>query len=1063
MDVPGVWCDKFGNEYQPATIKDVLHAPNQNFNMFSISKALMSGWMLSGDREGIMLTKGDATIKFDIRIETRRGALFCGYFKRRQEVGAGSTESGAVFPIAKVHQILGHGGEDDARKTAKALGWRITRGSLAPCEACTIAKAKQKNVCKESSGEKASKVGERMYLDQSVIRAPDGVEINVTDKNWRIIVDELSEYKESHFYESKNGMIEPTCAIFNKWTQGGKEIKFLRQDNAGENKKLIERANSADWKLNLTPEYTGRGTPQRNHLAELGFSTIAKKGRAMMVAANLPVDIKYRLCKQAFRTATMLDNLAVKEVDGKVLTRYEHFHGKYPWYAKALRTFGEAGTVKVGKHGKVGNRGEPMVFVGYADDHQDDCYRMWNPTTGRVVETRDIIWLCRMFYPKTDGAPELTSDPLVAFEVPEGTPTQTAEQEAREGETSITDEIASAPPAKQVSFEEGDADDSQGFERVTTRSGRVVNRGVLPYDNQLTGVSAVSAAETNYFAALSELDNYEFEVMAVGAGIGGGFGHTSELQVMNFKQAMKSQDAEAWKVEVENEHERMTTRHNVWEPVKRSDVPSGAKILDSTWAMKKKSNGKLRGRLNARGFRQEEGEHYDGSSIASPVTNNATIRIALTIMLLGGMAARVLDVRGAFLNGRFEDGESLYMKVPEGMEHHYEKDDVLKLKRPIYGLKQAAMCFWRDLLRAMKSMGHERSKADPCLYFSWVAGVLVMWLSWIDDNLCISKPEQVEIEAKKLADRYDVDDLGVMDEYVGCKTDLDVEDRSLKFTQPVILQSFIDEFGIGKDKPVTPMIPGTVLTKCNPENALSPSRQTKYRSGVGKLLYMAGWSRPDIQYAVRELSKHMMQADEGHFKAMERCMSYVVATPNRGLLLKPEGSWDGTQENAVFNIRGRSDSDYAKCPDTRRSVTGCRTFLNGSPITFRSATQKTVSLSVTESEGSAGVTCVQDMLYTKKVVESMGMKVELPMILEMDNKGAVDLANNWSVGGRTRHVEVRNHFMRELKEQGILKIVWISTDDNDADLFTKSLPGPAFAKHAAVFCGRDDYYPSSET
>ena len=122
-----------------------------------------------------------------------------------------------------------------------------------------------------------------------------------------------------------------------------------------------------------------------------------------------------------------------------------------------------------------------------------------------------------------------------------------------------------------------------------------------------------------------------------------------------------------------------------------------------------------------------------------------------------------------------------------------------------------------------------------------------------------------------------------------------------------------------------------------------------------------------------------------------------------------------------------------------------------------------MSLSVTESEGSAGVTCVQDMLYTKKVVESMGMKVELPMILEMDNKGAVDLANNWSVGGRTRHVEVRNHFMRELKEQGILKIVWISTDDNDADLFTKSLPGPAFAKHAAVFCGRDDYYPSSET
>ena len=107
MDVPGVWCDKFGNEYQPATIKDVLHAPNQNFNMFSISKALMSGWMLSGDREGIVLTKGDATIRFDIMIDTRRGALFCGYFKRGQEVSAGSTESGA-FSCAAGSTAEGH-------------------------------------------------------------------------------------------------------------------------------------------------------------------------------------------------------------------------------------------------------------------------------------------------------------------------------------------------------------------------------------------------------------------------------------------------------------------------------------------------------------------------------------------------------------------------------------------------------------------------------------------------------------------------------------------------------------------------------------------------------------------------------------------------------------------------------------------------------------------------------------------------------------------------------------------------------------------------------------------
>ena len=217
------------------------------------------------------------------------------------------------------------------------------------------------------------------------------------------------------------------------------------------------------------------------------------------------------------------------------------------------------------------------------------------------------------------------------------------------------------------------------------------------------------------------------------------------------------------------------------------------------------------------------------------------------------------------------------------------------------------------------------------------------------------------------------------------------------------------------------------------------------------------WSRPEIYNSVRELAKHMTMANEGHYQAMLRVMAYCTSTCNRGLLLAPGGNWNGKRGNTKFKISGRSDSDYAKCPDTRRSVTGCRTFLNGAPIIFRSATQKTVSLSTTEAESAAGVTCAQDMLYAMKVVETLGLEVEKPMVLEINNKGAVDLANNWSVGGRTRHVDVRNHFLRELKEAGVMKIEWVGTDDNNADLFTKSLPGPAFSRHTAVFCGEDEY------
>jgi len=108
--------------------------------------------------------------------------------------------------------------------------------------------------------------------------------------------------------------------------------------------------------------------------------------------------------------------------------------------------------------------------------------------------------------------------------------------------------------------------------------------------------------------------------------------------------------------------------------------------------------------------------------------------------------------------------------------------------------------------------------------------------------------------------------------------------------------------------------------------------------------------------------------------------------------------------------------------------------------------QKSFALSVCEAEQTMGVLCAQDMLYVWHILESMGLKVKLPMILEIDNKGAVDLANNWSIGGRTRHVDVRQCFLRELKESKVLDIRWIKGLENDADAFTKNLDGPAFEK-----------------
>ena len=113
--------------------------------------------------------------------------------------------------------------------------------------------------------------------------------------------------------------------------------------------------------------------------------------------------------------------------------------------------------------------------------------------------------------------------------------------------------------------------------------------------------------------------------------------------------------------------------------------------------------------------------------------------------------------------------------------------------------------------------------------------------------------------------------------------------------------------------------------------------------------------------------------------------------------------------------------------------------------------QSCVTLSVTEAEFVAGVDTAQDMLFAMRVLESMGLKVQKPMILEMDNKGAVDLANNWSSAGCTRHVATRICFLHELKEEGTLVVRWTHHMNMSSDIFTKNVGREDFKHHSGSY------------
>jgi hypothetical protein len=275
----------------------------------------------------------------------------------------------------------------------------------------------------------------------------------------------------------------------------------------------------------------------------------------------------------------------------------------------------------------------------------------------------------------------------------------------------------------------------------------------------------------------------------------------------------------------------------------------------------------------------------------------------------------------------------------------------------------------------------------------------------------------------------------------------------------VLVQNFKDEYDLpDAETPVTPAIPGKILVES--EMILSKAKHTYFRSGVGKLFHLMKWSCPEIMNAVRDLTRFATKVGESHIKAMHRVMKYCVDTPKQGLLPKPDAKWNGDPA-FEFTIRGCADSDFSKDPSTC-SVTGYIAFLNGASFSCKSHLQMTTTLSVTEAETVAAVECMQDMLFSMHLFESMGLKVKKPMVLEIDNKGAKDLAHNWSIGGRTRHITTKINFLRELKEQGILIIRWIPTKTNTSDLFTKNLNGPDFKWQTAYYVGVDEYMKAKQ-
>jgi hypothetical protein len=238
------------------------------------------------------------------------------------------TNAGSYHRTPKIYQPIGNQGKEMKQPAShKIISLDLESNYFSVM-------SKQKNTNKCSQHKTNSLPAERIFTDIASIRLANGV--IASKSHWCIKVDEFSQFKFSTFHAHKDEIVESSCELFQRWKQGDNPVKYVRCDNAGENWTLQKRANSVDWKLNLTFEFTPRDTPQHNHPAELGLASIASKGRSLMSAANIPMRVRYKVWVKVFQHATDMDGLVIAKINDKVATRYEHWCGKIPKWVNHL-------------------------------------------------------------------------------------------------------------------------------------------------------------------------------------------------------------------------------------------------------------------------------------------------------------------------------------------------------------------------------------------------------------------------------------------------------------------------------------------------------------------------------------------------------------------------------------------------------------------------------------------------------------------------------------------------------------------------------------------------------
>lgn len=396
------------------------------------------------------------------------------------------------------------------------------------------------------------------------------------------------------------------------------------------------------------------------------------------------------------------------------------------------------------------------------------------------------------------------------------------------------------------------------------------------------------------------------------------------------------------------------------------------------------------------GSRQQYGIDYHDTY--SPVISWTTVRLLLILSKLLNLFSRKVDYVQAFPQATLDD-EDVFMEIPPGYKSKSNsKDVVLKLKRNLYGLKQAAYN-WHELLKSgLLKLGFKQSQMEPCLFMK----ENIVCLLYVDDTLFFSAEDALidkHISALQSL-QFELTDEGDVDTFLGVKL-TNNPDGSITMTQPSMTEQVLTALGLSND------------SKCHKTPATSPplhayldgaarTEKWNYRSVIGMLIYLAKNTRPDIEYAVHQCARFQLNPKKAHENAVKRIGRYLLGTRDKGITFTPKLDKINTLECYVdADFAGNYSKETSQDPDSVKSRTGCIIRFAGCPITWFSCMQTEIALSTTEAEYIALSTAARTLLPMRELMIEISTLFNLKEItpdvkctLFEDNIGAETLAKS---------------------------------------------------------------------